>query len=348
MRTVLTFCLLLILASAATAAPTEARQLALLGSALAEGEAVGSSLVFSPDGKCIAWVTTTSNGETGKVTIHIWDLATRKERSRCIWKDENATATTPLVFAPDGKTVALGTQHYSGGPGKSNRFGRVRLRIWETQSGKEVDRFSEERGDDTGDFRSLAFSVDGKTVCTTRDLAVHTLDAATGKPLGTFGFSNMDEGGVLFEVLSMDGKVFASCMNADPIRLWDVATGKKMRELPNAGRPLTFSPDHKVLASATPNGMVLWATASGKELTRIKGIALSAVFSRDGKLVAWRDKDGKGHLCDATTGKEQVHFRAECLPLAFSPDGASLATMNKDGRIVLWKVARGTEQSSEQ
>src|SRR5262249_31050702 len=183
----------------------------------------GMSVVFAPDGKSVAWVSATENA----ITVHVWDVATRKEICQSRFAEEEAQATTPLVFTRDGKHVAVGTYHEGGGPAKKTRFGGSWIRLWEAATGKEVPRFEGQRGGDGPESHSLALAADGKTVITSRSDSVHVWDLAGGKLDRQFSFSKEEEGGVLHELLSPDGKVFASRLNANPVGLWDVATGKK-------------------------------------------------------------------------------------------------------------------------
>jgi hypothetical protein len=115
MRTLLSACLAVALALAARAAasddgtakspPLPAGAAARLGDPTPQQQDAATAVAFAPDGKTIAWATSAK----GTVTVHVWNVADRKEVCHAEFTGDAAYATTPLVFAPDGKSVAVGT-----------------------------------------------------------------------------------------------------------------------------------------------------------------------------------------------------------------------------------------------
>jgi WD40 repeat protein len=147
---------------------------------------------------------------------------------------------------------------------------------------------------------SVVVSPDGKTIATggyfaglkvwTRGGALkHTLDV--GQP-----------GGITL-VFSPDGKTLAAGNRNDQTRLFDVATGERLRNLPwPSTHELAFHPDGKSLAIAYVDGdLGVWDVATGK-------------------LVAQR-----------STGNELY-------TLDWNADGTLLATAGAEGKIIVWKV----------
>src|SRR5262249_16600586 len=153
---------------------------------------------------------------------------------------------------------------------------------------------------------------------------------ATGKLLRTLGRAQPFER-VITLSFSGDGKVLASCTANDPFRLWDVATGKQLFQLPSG--VMVFSPGSELLASWGPadNIIRIQDAARGKE-RRLEGHSddvTYAAFSPDGKTLASTGRDQTLRFWDVGTGKERfVHKQqAELIQsLAFSPDGKLLAS----------------------
>jgi RNA polymerase sigma factor (sigma-70 family) len=316
---------------------------ARLGKPEKQTEFAYSTVAYSRDGKQIAWVTTVAGNPNSSVTVHVWDVANRKEIVRCQFAADTATASATVAFGPDGKTVALATRHEVAlGAGKSMRHGVAQVHLFDAKTGKEILGFDTHRAAIGSEFRTLAFSTDGKTATTDHDMAVQVWDVETGKVLREFAFASEDDGGGFsYEIVSAGGEVFASCLNADPIRLWDVSKGKKIREIKDAGVPLALSADGTLLATAEKEEVVLWSVATGKETLRVKGTAdsaKSAAFSPDQKHLAWTDKGNNAHITYIETGKDLGRLETEGGHLAFSPDGRTLASVASDGTVLVWEI----------
>src|SRR5262249_10162937 len=150
------------------------------------------------------------------------------------------------------------------------------LRLWDVATGKEIRQFA---GHHTP-VDQLAFSADGKALFSRgRYQGILRWDLATGQEQRWFDSDGPCEP-------SPDGKIVATCARSEgPVRLWDAATGKQLHLLAKHGwtglsgrteaprRPLAFSPDGKLLATADENPAVrLWDVASGKEVREFRGL----------------------------------------------------------------------------
>ena len=134
---------------------------------------------------------------------------------------------------------------------------------------------------------------------------------------------------------SSDDKILCAA-TSKKLFLWDVASGKKLKEFPWRAREkdvdvrlIAFSEDGKVAATRGDKNMHLWDTQTGKLLHEV-GLASggdAVKFSRDGKMLA---VSGHGHwmnIFSVATGKKlhSLHVSERVVSLAFSTDGKSLA-----------------------
>ena len=153
-----------------------------------------------------------------------------------------------------------------------------------------------------------------------------------------------------------------------PIRIWDVARGKKVRELGKGYYLLScFSPDGAVLAAADRHSdLSLWAVSSGRKLRSWKAHELMTrfiAFAGDGKTIITGGDRAKGdpdvRLWETATGKRVAEIRGLANTFytqRLSPDGKLLAAIALEevrarggmgvqlmpqARINLWDIASG-------
>jgi WD40 repeat protein len=136
------------------------------------------------------------------------------------------------------------------------------------------------------------------------------------------------------------------------VKLWDVATGRRLRTLGGdmaAVTSIAFSPNGKILAVASNNGTAeLWDVASGRVLRTIRddsGSVTSVAFSPDGATLASGGNDETIKLWDAASGRVLRILRGHTNgidSIAFSPDGKRLASGSEDQTVKLWDVAHGS------
>jgi WD40 repeat protein len=161
------------------------------------------------------------------------------------------------------------------------------------------------------------------------------------------------------------------------VRVWDLATGKQLREIDN-DEPflsLAFSPDGTLLALGAQGRVEVWDAVSGDEVRVLHGLENHTfdllAFSPDGKTLAAAEAEASVvRLWEVASGKERdtirlvmnrpeaagprpVPARAVPVPvvpadagltaLALAPDGRTLALGGADQAIRLWDLAAGRE-----
>jgi WD40 repeat protein len=247
------------------------------------------------------------------------------------------------------------------------------VRIWDTATGKQT-RALETNGTY---MRSMAFAPDGKTLATSGDRAIQFWDLATGKCL-----REVDQPGCISLCFFPDGKAIAgirvptnagNAINSigDKVRVFDVATGKQLREwevngvnYPMSTQHLTVSPDGKVIAtSGKKTTFDLWDAATGKllhDFERLRDSASVLTFSGDGRSLFAADHGFGPVITEWDTMSSKLlrqlgkgpnganDFNATNI-LALSPDARFLALSfrsmesKEDYSIHLLEVATGKE-----
>ncbi len=142
----------------------------------------------------------------------------------------------------------------------------------------------------------------------------------------------------------------ASSGQDSEVVLWDAASGTALKRL----RPgtawterLAYSPNGKLLATATGKGLALWNGAG--ELVHTFEPHASSIAA-----IAW-DKPGRD-LAAALQGAISMHrieppqfgvrqyaWPAACLTVAFSPNGKFLASGTQDGTVHFWSLTTGKD-----
>jgi hypothetical protein len=278
---------------------------------------------FLADGKILAWDDTDH-------TVTLRELATGMVLASFHGPTDCAP---PIVFSPDGKTVASASKDKS------------TVCAWDLATGENLATL---RGHADA-VESLAFSPDGKTLASgSRDKTVKLWAVTDGKNTATLWGHTGSVSAVAF---GPDGRVLASGGSSkdDPVRLWDVSTRRELASCLHDPAPfngvkcLAFSPDGKTLASGSLVSQVMLVdVVSGKKRAMLdefedSGSLDSVAFSPDGRTVAYVSYD-RIFLCDVATGKNTVKIPAE-------PGNVDGAVFISDGRILA--VTRGREGHGE-
>ena len=211
-------------------------------------------------------------------------------------------------------------------------------RIWDADTGLEKNTL----GGHAGFVRAVKFSPDGQWLATGSE-RVRLWRVADGEQRGSFAKAPTWIESIAF---SPDGAVIASTSQA--VQIWD-GTGKLLTEIDahqGAALCVAFSPDGKVLAYGTSEGLIhLWDREAGKMRTVLKGHrqpVASLAFSFNGKLLlsggrpTTAKEAGEFKAWDPATGDElltQNGHKAGISCVAVSPDGRFAVTAGLDGHL---------------
>ncbi|HIA67958.1 TPA: WD40 repeat domain-containing protein [Candidatus Poribacteria bacterium] len=117
---------------------------------------------------------------------------------------------------------------------------------------------------------------------------------------------------------------------------------------PGAIEKIACSPDNRLVAIASQNGLYLYDTFTRAEPSLlISGHTMSVAFNPEGTILASGRRDKKVHLWKMATD-EHVELKGHMdavLSVCFSPDGQILASGSDidDGTVRLWDVAQEKE-----
>jgi WD40 repeat protein len=300
--------------------PTTGKELGRLGG----HRGIIRSLAFAAHGKVLI-----STG--GDKCTKLWDLGTGKE----ITPAGGLAASAGVALSPDGKTLAVGSKGAA--------------HISNLASGKEVGKL-----DLANAFLvPLTFLPDGKTLAVgfainKTDRGIGLWDVGSGREIRRL---SPDSAG-WYCAFTPDCKTLATAgyvNEPSTIRVWDVKTGKKARDLefPTGNvTSIALSPDGKLLAAVGNGHVLLWDLETGKELRRVGDNRMryfAAAFAPDGKTLALSDSRAI-RLFHTGTGRELLTITGhadEVEAVAFSPDGKTALT-GGDG-LLLWDSATGKQ-----
>ncbi|MFB4278951.1 AAA family ATPase [Nonomuraea sp. MTCD27] len=238
---------------------------------------------------------------------------------------------TALSFSPDGALLATGTSDGS-------------VRLWNTADGKTAEPALAGKG---SAITAIVFS--GGVLTAARedgDLLLWTVRNGQAETASRRVISSPDAATSV--AVSADGTVLAAATKTG-VRLWDVASGRRLREWRTQATALAFSPDSGGLAAGVGDDRVLVLDVRGPAHTSTRlaftghgAEVLAVAFSPDGRTLASTSADGTIRLWDVAAqrlvGAPLTGHTDAVTSVAFSPDGRILASASADRTVRLWDV----------
>jgi WD40 repeat protein len=246
----------------------------------------GGQIVFSPDGKLVAWV------GYGTDPVHVWNVQTDELVARLTPPTAEEYFTGYLTFHPDGKSLIV--------PISQNRQGRIG--VWTTADWKMARTIDMAAA-------SIAISPDGRLLAT----ANAVVDFETGRSVGAIDAAHR---GSITQIVANQPGTIVTASDDHTIRLWDALTGKQKLMLEHGAwvRSIALSPDgSQLVSSSLDNTVRLWNAHSGKEIYRLPGHGRlggrrTVAFTPDGRRFATFGDDFYLRLYDVRNGKAIEEF----------------------------------------
>ena len=264
-------------------------------------------------------------------------------------------AVESIAFAPDGRTLAVGT----------NDEGGMAVYLWDVAGGRERRRLRDPVGSAYWAC-TVAFAPDGQTLAAARGEKICLWDPRTGEKRRQLqGHSEVQT-----LAFSPDCRLLAAAggrgvQNDFDVHLWDLATGRELSPLEGHRTPVgtvAFSADGKWLMSSStgqewsqeakrylvPGAIFIWDVKTKKLIRRLAGKDGKVHFSPDGRMLASSEEKS---LCvwDIAADKLLWQLISErgTNGWAFTPDSKLLAMAipgEQAAAIVLLDPATGKER----
>ncbi|MEH2339175.1 nSTAND1 domain-containing NTPase [Nostoc sp.] len=220
-----------------------------------------------------------SNSDTlaiigGRDTVKLWQISNKLGIEARLLKtfQGHTNQITSVSISPKDETIVSGSKDKT-------------VRLWK----KDDTPIAPIQEDD--EVNSVSFSPDGEIIASASDKTIK-LWRRDGTPIITKTLMKHDSE-INRVIFSSDGKMIASASDDKTVQLWK-PDGTPVRTLkesyPVSG--ISFSPDNKMIASATSNTVKLWSVDEDTALATYQRFGTGDVsFSPDGKSIAAAGND---------------------------------------------------------
>ncbi len=343
-------------------------------------------LVFSPDGRLLATGTFRSS------TIKLWDTSNGRElRNLSSGPQGGMTLSPAIAFSNDSRLIAAASGANavkvwdvasgrelqtltSGGGGSIAAIAGVSfiafssndrlvtisdaIRVWDLATGQELraigtDTFGliARMGGDGGAGLSLDGTQLALLVTDAGESEIKFIELASGRETRSVKLQD-DDLQVVDLAFTSDGHLLVAGINDKRVKLWDITSNAKERDLGTVAQNLSFlkfSRGGRLLALAEGYAIKVYEVATNRELPALKapnsGLFVTtarvfAAFAEDGKRIATGGFDSPSVIWEAETGKQLLKMSGRtnmAYQVAFNTDGNQLSS----GGRTRWDLRTG-------
>jgi WD40 repeat protein len=147
---------------------------------------------------------------------------------------------------------------------------------------------------------------------------------------------------------SPDGKLLATTCSTESLRIWEVATGRKIKELKAVHASILWSPDGKSLATGGGDKILIWDVETGQVTDTLeghKGGADPVAWLDNGKTLVCAGMDRTLRYWDAHNGRVRRIVPVPALPVASYGGALShdlrLLAFPFPNALRIWETATG-------
>ncbi len=288
------------------------------------GEQTGP-IVWSPDGRYIAYVTPNGQGD-----IEVRNIASGNKTPLFTGDNNHAfaiawTDSTHIIGASDDQKVYVWNMTFQDNSTQGNAT-------------------SLSHHNSTRTLTAAAWSPNEQFIATAEDNnTISVWSALTGATVATYsGHSQI----VRALAWSPDGKFIASAGDDQTVQVWNATTGTAIFTYHGHTarvNALAWSPDGKRIASASDDKTVqVWGANNGGHIFtyRSQSNMLTLAWSHDGQEIASGGDDQRVQLWNAATGAIIYNkgYSASIETLTWSPDDELMASTGNDNSFQIWKA----------